>query len=244
MEVVANNLVGLFRRTHKITGQLWSPAVQILVCYRIQRVRSASWQLHILTRARISRKIQRHTAARLWFSLAEINRTGIDARRSSRLKAPHRQPQRAQRIRHTQRRAFSRSATRLRLLAHYQASWARRVESQLRDPSSLLLWVKRMLDVRRRYPVFGTGAFDVLSPDNPAVLAFIRQLDEATVLCVNNLSSKAQPVELHLERFEGKTPVELLGRVQFPNIGELPYLLTLAPYGFFWFELAESEPGD
>src|SRR5207244_3469467 len=118
------------------------------------------------------------------------------------------------------------------------------VEAQLRDPSSLLLWVKRMLDVRRRYPVFGTGAFDVLSPDNPAVLAFIRQLDEATVLCVNNLSSKAQPVELHLERFEGKTPVELLGRVQFPNIGELPYLLTLAPYGFFWFELAESEPGD
>src|SRR5438309_1835777 len=117
------------------------------------------------------------------------------------------------------------------------------VEAQLRDPSSLLLWVKRMLDVRRRYPVFGTGTFEVLSPENPAVLGFIRQLDETTVLCVNNLSSKAQPVEPHLERFEGTTPVELLGRVHFPNIGALPYLLTLAPYGFFWFELAEAEPG-
>jgi maltose alpha-D-glucosyltransferase/alpha-amylase len=25
--------------------------------------------------------------------------------------------------------------------------------------------------------------------------------------------------------------------VPFPPIGELPYFVTLAPYGFFWFEL-------
>jgi len=59
------------------------------------------------------------------------------------------------------------------------------------------------------------------------------------VLCVNNLSRFAQPVELHLARFEGKTPIELIGRVPFPRIGELPYLLTPGAYGFYWFQLVE-----
>jgi maltose alpha-D-glucosyltransferase/alpha-amylase len=111
------------------------------------------------------------------------------------------------------------------------------VESQQRDPSSLLLWVKRMLAVRRDHPVFGTGTFEVLPAENAAVLAFIRELDGSTVLCVNNLSHRAQPVELDLSDYDGRTPVELLGRVEFPPIGELPYFVTLDSYGFFWFEL-------
>jgi maltose alpha-D-glucosyltransferase/alpha-amylase len=31
--------------------------------------------------------------------------------------------------------------------------------------------------------------------------------------------------------------VELVGNVPFPQIGELPYLLTLGGYGFYWFRL-------
>src|SRR3954447_6362118 len=107
------------------------------------------------------------------------------------------------------------------------------VEAQQRDPGSLLLWVKRMLDVRRHRPVFGTGTFEVLPAENPAVLAFIREIDGSSVLCVNNLSQHAQPVELDMARWEGRTPVELLGRVAFPPIGELPYFITLDSYGFF-----------
>ena len=119
------------------------------------------------------------------------------------------------------------------------------VESQLRNPSSMLHWVKRMLEVRRRHPVFGVGTFEVLGAENPSVLAFVRELSDDAVLCVNNLSRFAQPVELHLSRFTGKTPIELMGRVPFPRVGELPYLLTLAPHGFYWFELADpAERGD
>src|SRR5690606_20465457 len=36
----------------------------------------------------------------------------------------------------------------------------------------------------------------------------------------------------------GRVPVEMLGGTPFPTIGELPYLLTLPPYGFYWFELS------
>jgi maltose alpha-D-glucosyltransferase / alpha-amylase len=59
------------------------------------------------------------------------------------------------------------------------------------------------------------------------------------VLCVNNLSRFPQPVELDLRRFEGYTPIELTGRVEFPQIGVLPYMLTLAGHGFYWFELSK-----
>jgi hypothetical protein len=58
-----------------------------------------------------------------------------------------------------------------------------------------------------------------------------------TILCVANLSRFPQPVELDMRRFEGYSPVECMGGVQFPAIGELPYLLTLPGHGFYWFQL-------
>lgn len=114
------------------------------------------------------------------------------------------------------------------------------VEGQMRNPSSFLHWVKRMLEVRRHHPVFGTGKMEILTAQNPSVLAYIRESDDDIVLCVNNLSRFAQPVELSLARFKGKTPIELIGRVPFPRIGELPYLLTLGEHGFYWFQLVDA----
>ncbi len=119
------------------------------------------------------------------------------------------------------------------------------VEAQLRNQSSQLHWTKRMLEVRRQHRVFGDGTFETVSTDNPSVLAYVRgpadgeHSDEDTVLCVCNLSRFAQPAELPLQRWQGKVPVELLGRVPFPAIGELPYFVTLAPYGFYWFQLTD-----
>ena len=59
------------------------------------------------------------------------------------------------------------------------------------------------------------------------------------ILCVNNLSRFPQPVELDLRQWEGMVPIELLGGVPFPAVGELPYLLTLGGYGFLWLRLTE-----
>jgi maltose alpha-D-glucosyltransferase/alpha-amylase len=121
------------------------------------------------------------------------------------------------------------------------------VEAQMRDQSSFLHWMRRMLQVRRQYPLFGTGGFEFLSVENPAVLAFVRTSPEASadqvVLCVFNLSRFAQPAQVVLDRWAGRQPVELLGRVPFPGIGHDPYFVTLAPYGFFWFELVAPPDG-
>jgi maltose alpha-D-glucosyltransferase/alpha-amylase len=147
------------------------------------------------------------------------------------------------------------------------------VEALQRDSSSFLHWLRRMLEVRRQYPVFATGSLEILGADNPSVLAYVRGLrpvdagpasgdgtdrrlpapglpgagvtseteppDSATVLCVHNLSRFAQPALLNLTRWEGATPVELLGRVPFPVITGAQYSLTLPPYGIYWFELRE-----
>ncbi len=111
------------------------------------------------------------------------------------------------------------------------------VEAQQRIPGSLLNWMKRIIRVRRAYPVFGRGSLEFLAPDNRRVIAYLREHEGVTLLCVANLSRFAQYVELDLQRFDGRVPVELIGRVHFPPIGELPYLLTLGPHDFLWFEL-------
>lgn len=117
------------------------------------------------------------------------------------------------------------------------------VEAQSRDTSSLLNWTKRMLAVRQTSHAFGRGERRFLSPGNRKVLAYLREYGDDSILCVCNLSRSAQPVELDLARFKGRVPVELLGRTAFPPIGELPYLLTLPGFGFYWFRLTiDAEP--
>jgi maltose alpha-D-glucosyltransferase/alpha-amylase len=114
------------------------------------------------------------------------------------------------------------------------------VEAQQRQGSSLLHWVRNLVHIRKDHPVFGMGDFEALESSNPRVLSFLRRDELDTILVVANLGSSAQPVELDLSRFSGATPVEMLGGARFPQLGELPYLLTLWPHGFFWFRL---EPG-
>src|SRR5690606_23566415 len=94
------------------------------------------------------------------------------------------------------------------------------VEAQQRNPSSLLWWMRRLIALRRRHPVFGRGDLQFVDSDNPKVLAFTRNgpvdgdrrtggVGEPTerVLVVANLSRHAQPVELDLRELQGLVPV-------------------------------------
>ncbi|MDO9225294.1 MAG: maltose alpha-D-glucosyltransferase [Pseudomonadota bacterium] len=112
------------------------------------------------------------------------------------------------------------------------------IESQARNPSSLLHWTKRLIAVRKNYKAFGRGTIQFLSPGNRKILAYVREYQDETLLCVVNLSRNAQPVELDLAAYKCRVPVELLGRSAFPPIGELPYLLTLEGYGTYAFRLS------
>ena len=114
------------------------------------------------------------------------------------------------------------------------------VEAERRNPGSFLNWLRRMIASRKRHPQLALGSYTSIPVSNQSILAFLRGPCEGgpeTILCVANLSRAAQPAEIPLQEFNGLTPVELQGRVEFPRIGELPYLLTLPPHGFIWFEL-------
>ncbi|MDB6062539.1 MAG: alpha-amylase [Verrucomicrobiaceae bacterium] len=117
------------------------------------------------------------------------------------------------------------------------------VEAQSSDAHSLLNWMRRMLDIRKRQKAFSRGALKLLYPTNRRVLAYLRTHTDAlgateTLLCVVNVGRSAQAVELDLSAYAGSVPVEMMGGSAFPPIGQLPYLLTLPPYGFYWFFLA------
>jgi maltose alpha-D-glucosyltransferase/alpha-amylase len=111
------------------------------------------------------------------------------------------------------------------------------VEAQLRTPTSLLRWVHRFIALRQAHPVFSLGTYESLRPANPRVLAHLRRYEDDVALCAHNLSRTAQAVELDLSKYAGLVPEEMLGETPFPRIGELPYLLTFGPRGFYWFLL-------
>jgi maltose alpha-D-glucosyltransferase / alpha-amylase len=116
------------------------------------------------------------------------------------------------------------------------------VEAQSVDSHSLLNWTRQMMALRGKHAAFGRGTIRFLTPTNRKILAYLREYQGETILCVANLSRLPQAIELDLSQFEGWVPVELTGMSPFPPIGQLTYLLTLQPYGFFWFQLmAESD---
>jgi maltose alpha-D-glucosyltransferase / alpha-amylase len=118
------------------------------------------------------------------------------------------------------------------------------VEAQQNSPSSLLWWMRRLIGARRRSPSLSRGDIEFLYPENRKVLAFLRTLGDERTLVVANLARSAQFVELDLSRFEGQVPVELFGPTHFPRIGQLPYFVTLGPYGYYWFRLQPDERDD
>src|SRR5437868_2431196 len=119
------------------------------------------------------------------------------------------------------------------------------VEAQSRSLSSLLSATKRLISVRKSTLAFGRGTMTFIRPANRSVLAYVRQYGDEVILCVANLSRSAQATELDLSAWKERVPLEMLGRSRFPAIGELPYMITLGPYGFYWFQLQapdKSEP--
>jgi maltose alpha-D-glucosyltransferase/alpha-amylase len=124
---------------------------------------------------------------------------------------------------------------------HYEAV---NVETQQRNPHSLLWWMKRSIAQRKQFRAFGRGTLEFLYPSNRKVLAFFRQYEDERILVVANLSRFSQGVELDLQKFLGETLLEIFGVSRFPPITQEPYFLSLAPYSFYWFKLLPKETGE
>jgi maltose alpha-D-glucosyltransferase/alpha-amylase len=117
---------------------------------------------------------------------------------------------------------------------HYEAV---NVEVQNQNRHSLLWWMRQLISLRKRWKAFGLGTLEFLQPDNRKALVYVRRYDDECILVVANLSRFVQPVELDLPAYQGRMPVEMFGRTEFPPITDKPYFLTLGPHAFYWFSL-------
>ncbi|HKK40658.1 MAG TPA: maltose alpha-D-glucosyltransferase, partial [Cryomorphaceae bacterium] len=118
------------------------------------------------------------------------------------------------------------------------------VETQRSNTSSLFWWMKRMINMRKKYKAFGRGDLNFLRIENSKVMAFTRTYEDETILVVVNLSRFAQAAEIELEDFAGFVPVELFSKNEFPEIRDgQDYSFTLTPYAYHWFYL-ENVHGD
>ncbi|MDR3617502.1 MAG: maltose alpha-D-glucosyltransferase [Candidatus Obscuribacterales bacterium] len=111
------------------------------------------------------------------------------------------------------------------------------VEAQQANPSSLLNWIRAIIDVRKKYKAFGRGTFEAVNNSNHKILSYIRRFEEQTILVVANLAQSAQSVALELAEFKGVSPLEIKGDAVFHEIGDSPYVLTLSPHAFYWLKL-------
>lgn len=115
------------------------------------------------------------------------------------------------------------------------------VENQEMNQGSLLWWMKRVISKRKHFKAFGRGSIEFLFPDNPKVLAFVRNYQEECILTVMNLSRFSQAVEIDLSKFNGCIPEEVFSGNKFPMIKDTPYLLTLGRHDYYWFLLRKEE---
>ena len=86
------------------------------------------------------------------------------------------------------------------------------VEAQSRSLNSLLSWTKRLISVRKSSSVFGRGSLTFIRPANRAVLVYVRLYQNEALLCIANLSRSAQAAEIDLSPWQGRVPLEMLGR--------------------------------
>ena len=123
------------------------------------------------------------------------------------------------------------------------------VETQKRNTSSLLWWMKRVINMRKRYKAFGRGDLTFINAENPKIMAFSRSYEDETILVVVNLSRFTQAAELDLEAYNGYVPIEVFSKNKFPEIKKgAPYFFTMSPHAYHWFHLQkiykEEENGE
>ena len=100
-------------------------------------------------------------------------------------------------------------------------------------------WMRRMLAVRREHQrVRPRHAALPAIPSNRKVLAYLREHDgRDDPVRRQSRRARRRRSSSTCREFAGRVPVELIGGSLFPPIGQLTYLLTLPPYGFYWFVL-------
>ncbi len=112
------------------------------------------------------------------------------------------------------------------------------VETQRKEPDSLLNWIERAIRTRKENPEFGWGDVDIVETGDSAVFGHRCQWQDGTIIAVHNLADRPVKVGLAVSDYPGKRLIDLIDHTQREPVQEQRHELELEPYGFHWFRVA------
>ncbi|WP_201520741.1 maltose alpha-D-glucosyltransferase [Gulosibacter hominis] len=127
------------------------------------------------------------------------------------------------------------------------------VEAQMAQPSSLLRWVRNIMQVRRQHPAFGLGDLHVRDTTHESVLAYLRDYagepehphsgdKPERILCAFSFAETPTQATISLPGNEGRRVFDIFGWQEFePVSDEGTITLTFGSKQFYWLLLAEPD---
>jgi maltose alpha-D-glucosyltransferase / alpha-amylase len=119
------------------------------------------------------------------------------------------------------------------------------VALEQQQPASLLNWIGHLIRTRRQCSEFGSGRWQVLLTDEPAVFAHLCEADGTAMLALHNLSNRSCVVTL--PKFEYSYRMELFNdnfslprsEQSYPLLDRNSGSFHLNAYGYRWFRMAK-----
>jgi glycosidase len=108
------------------------------------------------------------------------------------------------------------------------------VETELKDPDSVLNFYRQLLALRHNEPALLEGDYFPLNEDDPNVFAYLRRYKGEAVMVVLNMSASAQKINLFLgpAGFTAPKVSILLNNAHAPVVGT-PEGLSMQPFSAF-----------
>ncbi|HKD85489.1 MAG TPA: alpha-glucosidase [Terriglobales bacterium] len=116
------------------------------------------------------------------------------------------------------------------------------VESEEKDPNSILIFYQHLLALRHTNPALLEGEYIALNQDDPNVLSYVRRYKDDAVLVVLNMSGDPQRINFHLEKqgLPGVQAKTLLTTMPEFHATAAPSGMTLAPFSVYIGEVSSS----
>ena len=111
------------------------------------------------------------------------------------------------------------------------------VESQRRDPNSLLNWMERMIRLRKECPEFGWGDYKILKTRSKHVLAILYEWRNNSILTVHNFHERPTAVTLRLGGEAGQRLINLWVGEHSNADREGTHSIVLEGYGYRWYRV-------
>jgi len=111
------------------------------------------------------------------------------------------------------------------------------VETQRRDPNSLLNWTVKMIRLRKECPEIGWGSWTILPTHTPYVLAICYEWRGNAVVVVHNFSSRPQQARFQVKVEGGDFLVNLLENDQIRADKSDVHRVALESFGYRWYRV-------